>query len=194
MSSFGCVNNTILLRSGRYFDLRAPKAEDVTINDIAGALSKICRFGGQTPRFYSVAEHCCHCYDAAVADGLSYEIAKLALLHDAAEAFVGDIVKPLKNMLVEFAWIESGVQSAIEQAFLIEWDVDKINEVKRIDREILIAERLAIFGDDGVPWTGQDQVARRYLWVECWLPHQAEAQFLGRAKAIGIPIATGDRT
>lgn len=193
MNSFGCVNNTILVRSGRYFDLAAPRPEDVTIEDIAGALSKICRFGGQTPRFYTVAEHCCHCYDAALSDGLGLEIAKLALLHDAAEAFVGDVVKPLKIMLIDFGLIESGVQSAIEHAFNIVWDVEKIAAVKRLDMEMLIAERLEIFGDDGVQWSGQDQVTRRDLHVEGWGPDQAEAQFMWRAKGCGL-VTKGDRT
>lgn len=191
MNSFGCVNNTILLRSGRYFDLARPRPEDVFIEDIAGALSKICRFGGQSPIYYSVAEHCCNCFDAARADGLGDDIAKLALLHDAAEAYVGDVVKPLKVMLSEFGLIESGVESAIETALGIAWDVDSIREVKRIDMEMLIAERIAIFGDDGVKWTGQDHVTKRDLRARFWGPEQAEVQFLGRALMVGLVAAAG---
>ncbi len=186
MSSFGCVNNTILLRSGRYFDLASPRSEDVVVDDIAGALSKICRFGGQSPRFYSVAEHCCHCHDAAIADGLGPDVARIALLHDAAEAYVGDVVKPLKIMLAEFGVIESSVESAINEAFGLVWTVDVAREVKRIDHELLIAERLSIFGDDGVEWSGQASVKRREVKVVGWLPQQAELQFLGRAIGLGI--------
>lgn len=186
MNSFGCVNNTILLRSGRYFDLASPKATDIDLQDIAGALSKICRFGGHVPRFYSVAEHCCHCYDAAIADGLGRDVARLALLHDAAEAFTGDIVKPLKMMLAEFSLIESSVESAVNDAFGLEWTVDSSREVKRIDKEMLIAERLSIFGNDGVEWTGQSQVRLREVNVEFWVPGQAEAQFLARAVLCGL--------
>ena len=98
--AFGCVRNTIRLRSGIYFDLADPKPEQIEITDIAGALSKICRFGGHCYRFYSVAEHCYHCSMVAEASPLAL------LLHDAAEAFTGDIVKPLKIMLPEFAAIE----------------------------------------------------------------------------------------
>lgn len=191
MSAFGCINNTILLRSGIYFDLALPRAEHVRIDDIAGALSKICRYGGQCPRFLSVAEHCCNCYDAALADGLGERIAKLCLLHDAAEAFVGDMVKPLKVMLPDFARIELAVELAIQQAFQLRLNDGDLRAVKRIDMEMLIAERLALWGDDGVVWTGQSEVKVRDLWIEGWEASQAEAQFLDRAGKCGITIPKG---
>mgnify|MGYP000629654760 FL=1 len=57
MGAFGCVNNTIRLVSGHYLDLANPMPDQFEIDDIAGGLSRICRFGGQCPQFYSVAEH-----------------------------------------------------------------------------------------------------------------------------------------
>lgn len=102
-AAFGCVKNTIRVRSGLYFDLLDPQPDQFTLSDIAGALSKICRFGGQIDYFYSVAEHSVHCFDQADRDGASPAVCRLALFHDAAEAFIGDVVKPLKVMLPEYA-------------------------------------------------------------------------------------------
>lgn len=101
--AFGCVGNTIRLRSGLYLNLADPRPEQFTFGDIAGALSKICRFGGQIERLYSVAEHCVHCCDLARREGQNLDTQAAALMHDAAEAFCGDVVKPLKIMLPRFS-------------------------------------------------------------------------------------------
>src|SRR5581483_7354063 len=111
--AFGCINNTIRLRSGRYLDLADPRPDQFAFADIAGGLSKICRFGGQINHFYSVAEHCWHCCKLAGADGQCLETQVAVLMHDAAEAFCGDVVKPLKIMLPEYAEIERRVEAAI---------------------------------------------------------------------------------
>jgi len=87
--------------SCKRFDPICPRAEDIDIRDIAHALSQICRFGGHCREFYSVAQHCVHvaeivaAYDKAPSDDLR----AWALLHDAAEAYVGDIVRPIKSQL-----------------------------------------------------------------------------------------------
>lgn len=77
--------------SGRKFDLEAPSCEMVDIDDIAQALSRIPRCLGHTVCFFSVAQH-----SVIVSEQFEGEVAKYALLHDAAEAYIGDIVAPLK--------------------------------------------------------------------------------------------------
>lgn len=99
MSNFGCINNTIRLRSVRYFDIANPQPDQFTLKDIAGALSKICRFGGHCPRFYSVAEHLVHCAEQAEKDRLPKHTRIAVFAHDFTEAFCGDVVKPLKVLL-----------------------------------------------------------------------------------------------
>lgn len=104
--------NWIPTYTGKKFDLFLPMPDDVDILDIAHALANTCRFGGHTTRFYSVAQHSvlvsqvCQPWDAFV-----------GLLHDAAEAYCGDVVRPLKKLLPEYAELEAGIQAAIFAAF-----------------------------------------------------------------------------
>lgn len=178
MSVFGCVDNTIRLRSGRYFDLANPKADQFTERDIAGALAKICRFGGQIERFYSVAEHSCGCAIVARNDGYGRSIVRACLLHDAAEAFVGDCVKPLKILLQDFGKIETAIESVIAERFGIIWDVETCGIVRDIDQAMLIHERKTLFSSDDVKWFGEDEVRKLDIVLECFPPDAAENLFL----------------
>lgn len=184
MSAFRCVSNTIRLRSGLYLDLADPQPDQFTLEDIAGALSKICRFGGQIEHFYSVAEHCVHCAEQAAADGASTDAQVAALLHDAAEAFLGDVVKPLKVMLGDYGAIERLMESVIAKKFGIGAQFAEV--VKEIDRAMLIAERRRLFSQDSVVWTGEQSVRRLRPCIGEWLPNVAEARFLSLAAKLGI--------
>lgn len=178
---FGCVGNTIRLRSGLYLDLSDPREDQFTLEDIAGGLSKICRFGGQIECFYSVAEHSYWCGYRAECDGLSRDEICAVLLHDAAEAFVGDVVKPLKIMLGEFGRVERRVEGVIERKFGVDFGRHK-NAIRKIDQEMLIAERRAMFSVDDVQWTGEDTVRRLALTFGRWNPSLAEEVFLKYVK------------
>lgn len=85
------VGPMIMLASGAYFDLLDPWGSEFTIEDVAHGLAHTCRYAGQCREFYSVAEHSINVAD--VSDGFEIE----ALLHDAAEAFIGDVTRPLKR-------------------------------------------------------------------------------------------------
>ena len=99
---------TILLRSGNYFDLQDPSASRFEVTDIAHALSNICRFTGHTQRFYSVAEHSVICSHM-----VPPEDAMAALMHDASEAFIGDVSTPLKSLLPDYKSVERRVEQAV---------------------------------------------------------------------------------
>lgn len=89
---------TIETHTGLFYDYLDPKPEQVCIEDIAHALSNTARFGGHCSRFYSVAEHCCLVRQLVIEAGLPH-LGLAALLHDAHEAYVGDIPTPLKREL-----------------------------------------------------------------------------------------------
>jgi uncharacterized protein len=182
---FGCVRNTIRLRSGLYFDLADPQPDQFRLSDIAGALAKICRFGGQANAWYSVAEHSCHCADQADADGLTLGVRRAALMHDAAEAFCGDVVKPLKVLLRNYAGIESSIEAVIGDKYGIDFDAHR-EAIRKIDREMLIAERRALFTPDKIKWTREDSIRCLSLKFCCWTPKMAEQEFYQRLTELKI--------
>jgi hypothetical protein len=183
--SFGCVKNTIRLRSGRYFDFLDPQPDQFTLADIAGALSKICRFGGQIERFYSVAEHLVMCDRVAERDGHHLGVRKAVLMHDAAEAFCGDMVKPLKEMMPAYKVVEARVEAVIAKKFGIDFD-EYLGFVSEIDHAMLIAERRQLFSKDKVKWAGEDDVRPLHVMIEGWRPMDAEVAFVHRCLSVGI--------
>jgi hypothetical protein len=172
----GCYKNTIRLRSGAYFDLANPSGP-IAIEDIAGALAKLCRFGGQCRRFYSVAEHSVLCAWQAYTDRHPLEVCLAVLFHDATEAFCGDMVRPLKTLMPEYKAIEARVASAIGKALGIDFDKHK-EVIREIDNAMLFAERDILFDNDGVVWYGQNESRKLNPILSFWEPERAESEFL----------------
>lgn len=104
---------TIKTVNGRLVDLTSFKIEDVVDNDIAHALSMICRYGGHIPSHYSVAEHSVLVSRLVEHWGYAPTFQLQALLHDAAEAYIGDMVRPLKSFMPEFREFEMEVLTVI---------------------------------------------------------------------------------
>jgi len=102
----------IKTNSGIMFDFDDPRPEMVCVSDIAYALSNLCRFGGHCSRFYSVASHSVLVHDIMALQMGRGKVApsalllKMALLHDATEAYCGDVVSPLKLLLPDYHAIE----------------------------------------------------------------------------------------
>lgn len=151
------VGNWMQTVGGRAFYPLDPRPEDVAIRDIAHALSFVCRFGGHCTEFYSVAEHSVRVADAVRAAGGSAQETFHALMHDAAEAYVGDMVWPLKqaHALVGYKGIERLIENAIAQRFGLELAMPAI--VKRFDLVLLSTEKRDLMVD-GV---GREAGARR---------------------------------
>jgi hypothetical protein len=120
--------------SGKQIDLLCPTPDMICIEDIAHALSNICRFGGHSRLFYSVAQH-----SVLVAELGPIRLRKEALLHDATEAYVGDVIKPLKVLLGDvFENIENSFLKAIIKKFGL--DDKRLLKVKQYDKEALELE------------------------------------------------------
>ena len=118
MNNLGCYGTCIPTYTGKVFDPYAPDIHSICIEDIAHHLSNLCRFGGSTSRFYSVAEH-----SIMVSYLVHPDNAKWGLLHDASEAYVIDLPKPLKVMFPEYKALETIVQQAICEKFLLQPDM-----------------------------------------------------------------------
>lgn len=124
----------ILTHSGKRLDLLSPDPDVITAFDIAHALARINRFTGHTKVAYTVAEH-----SIRVAALVDPEWRLQALLHDAAEAYIGDISSPLKALLPAFAQIEHGIHHAICQRFGIGSALHP--SIKQADLIMLATER-----------------------------------------------------
>lgn len=123
------------------FDPTAPTAEDICIEDIAHALSYICRANGHFREFYSVARHSLNCAYEVEARGFSKKIQLLALLHDSAESYIGDLTRPLRRHIPEFTVYERRLQKLIYEK-LATTDVTKEEAaaVKAADDSLLYHE------------------------------------------------------
>jgi hypothetical protein len=125
-----------------------------------------------------VAEHSIECYRKACLECQPWDVRFACLMHDATEAYIGDIPKPLKILLEAiYGPIEAANELAIATAFDIDFPSTK-PEWKRIDREMLIAERNAIFGNDGHKWTDEDMVQPYSFIPRFYLPEDARGVFL----------------
>lgn len=107
------MKNTIATHSGKRFDLRNPRPRDVEIDDIALALSRIARFTGHTKDFLSVAQHSANVALILNEWGEPLEVQLYGLLHDASEAYLNDVTRPLKRMLPHYLAFERKVMKAV---------------------------------------------------------------------------------
>jgi hypothetical protein len=123
--------------TGRRFYPLDPRPDEIDPVDIAHALSLLCRYGGHVDRFYSVAEHC-----LLMSRAVAPEAALAALLHDATEAYICDVPRPLKRQLVGYADIEQRVWIAIARRFGVGLRLPI--EVTEADNRILLTERAAL--------------------------------------------------
>lgn len=172
------MNSAINLRSGRVFDFASPSASAIAIEDIASALSKLCRFGGHCSSFYSVAEHSYLCAQVAMADYCEPEAILAVLMHDATEAYVSDMVKPLKSLMPEYKAIESRTQSVIAEAFQIDF-AKWHGKVSEIDMAMLVAEHRFLFDHGSVlQIDGIEEFRKLAPQFECAHPEVAELRFL----------------
>lgn len=155
--------------TGRQFWPLDPRPEEIHIDDIAAALAKLCRFSGHCLRFYSVAEHCVHVMRAA-----PKHLKLTALLHDASEAYLCDVIRPIKPHLSNYLDIESRLERAIALRYRLEWPWPWV--VKRIDTAILADERDQAMAPPPQPWT---QTTEPALGVDLcfWSPTEAEHMF-----------------
>lgn len=125
-----------------------PKVEDIDIEDIAHALSLLCRANGHFKHFYSVGLHSLNCAKEAQARGYSERVMLGCLLHDGSEAYLADITRPVKRHLQKYLEIEEVLQGKIFDKWITpELTEDEKKLVFEIDDNILYYEFLELFGE-----------------------------------------------
>lgn len=162
--------------SGRRFHLMEPTPDEVYIEDIAHALSLLCRFNGHCLRFYSVAEHC-----VRVSWQLEGDAALWGLLHDAGEAYVGDVPRPAKRQLPRFDEIEDRILRAVLDRYGLTWPAPEA--VWRADDQLLMTEARDLMAPAPEPWNiPAEPLPGR---IEPWSPERAKEAFLARFAELG---------
>lgn len=162
----------ILLHSGEYFYFEHPEDCSFNINDIAHALSNICRYGGHCPRFYSVAQH-----SVLVSNLVPPELALVGLLHDAAEAFIGDMTKPMKEMFPTYKQMELTLEHIIAEVFNLPFPLPP--EIKLADAQMLVNEQRHLM-KNADPWFGSMSLTPSPVPIIPISPPAAKMLFLER--------------
>lgn len=139
----------ILTHNNVYVDIVNTEPSTLRIEDIAWGLANTSRFSGHTAVPYTVAEHSIRVADLLRAWGYSPRAQLAGLLHDATEAYLGDIATPLKRLLPEYAVLESNLEKVIELRFNVQ--IAGRPEVKQADMQMLCSEHAALLPDN-TPW------------------------------------------
>lgn len=127
----------IVTNSGQYVDLQQPDPTTLCIEDIAHHLAGINRFTGACNKFYSVAQH-----SVLVSHLVGQEHAFEALMHDATEAYLGDVSSPLKQLLPEYKRIEENFYQVLAEVFGL--PLVESPEVKTADMQAYLLERISL--------------------------------------------------
>ncbi|MDA8522017.1 hypothetical protein [Acidovorax sp. NCPPB 4044] len=168
------IGPTILLASGRYFNFERPEETPISVEDVAHALSKLCRFTGHCRGFYSVAQHA-----VLVSYLVPPEHAFHALHHDDVEAVMGDMSSPLKRLLPEYKALEHRVEAAILAQFGLPAAMPA--EVKHADLVALRTEQRDLMHIAGGRWPSLDGIEPSNMHtLEPMEPEMARRAYLAR--------------
>ena len=133
--------------SGIMIDPLNPRKEEIKIEDVAHALSLLCRANGHFPCFYSVGQHSVACMKEAAARGLSKRIQLACLLHDASEAYLSDVTRPVKARIPQYKEIEAPLQELIWSKWLgAPLSAEEFQAVRQIDDDMLTYELWKLMG------------------------------------------------
>ena len=184
-----------LTASGRTFSF-GEKNQKIYIKDLAAGLAKICRFAGATTQFYSVAQHSVLVSQIALYNTRDYKTALCALLHDAHEAFIGDVTMPAKcaiNNAIGFdaiAIISERADEIIYNAFGLPWPLDDetAHEIKRADLSTLATELRDVMPETGRDWDHLPKPINRV--IQPWPWPKAEEKFLGQYEELNAMVRT----
>lgn len=171
--SEGRIGDWMETYHGVQFYPQDPRPDEILIEDIAHALSNQCRFAGHVDNFYSVAQH-----SVLVSTFVPEALALTALLHDASEAYLVDIPRPLKPYLTGYADIENKVMTAVAIQFSMIWPMPKA--VKAADNLALAIEKRCFKKNSKRTWDVEELDTTKSIQIVPLLPKDAEKLFLDR--------------
>jgi uncharacterized protein len=162
----------IITKSGIQFDLLNTTEAMIDIGDIAHALSHICRFGGHSYTHYSVAQH-----SVLASYIVPEEFALCTLMHDATEAYIGDMVSPLKAVILQFKEIEQNLWEVIAKKYNLPQHLPQ--EVKLADMQMLKKEKEVLLPSTA-PWDFLEGVQKADVRIYPWSQEDSYTEFLRR--------------
>jgi uncharacterized protein len=162
--------------SGKQVDFINPDPEQLCIEDIAHALAHTCRYTGHTQYFYSTAEHSIILVNYIWSNlGYSKQDQFTMLMHDAAEAFLGDISSPLKALLPDYKKIEKNFEKVLANKFGFEYPLP--DRLKQLDKRIILDEVKYLFAESVGNWEHDDYEPLN-VEIAGLSPDQAKRKFL----------------
>jgi uncharacterized protein len=161
--------NAILIHSGILFDVFNPKKEDIHIIDIAHALSNLCRYGGHSPKFYSVAQHAVLCSHQPGTPQEQMEF----LMHDASEAYLIDLPRPIKRNIAIYVEIEEKLLEVINSHYNLTYPLSA--RTHEVDNLVLHYEYDNFYTNPNPDF-------------EFLTPEAAKAQFIARYNELKVQI------
>jgi hypothetical protein len=165
----------------RFYPLE-PKPEEILIEDIAHALARLCRWGGHSDNFYSVAQHSCFVAELLKARGYAVNVCLEGLLHDATEAYMSDVIRPLKRepgLMPGYVEAEAGLGKVIFERFGLVWPIS--SAVKEADDDLLHYEACNLF-EPPLVWARNEYLPLPVMLP--WGPPLAEERFLVAFEAL----------
>jgi len=155
-----------------------PIPEEINILDIAHALSQICRFNGHCNKFYSVAQHSVLAAEEAYKMGYDIMVQFTALMHDASEAYLCDIPRPIKPSLSNYKGIEENLMRCIFDKFIINVSYED-PRIKEIDNNLVCSEAIYLLPSKGKEWNIPK--TNHINIFNFWKPELAEEIFINKA-------------
>ncbi len=171
--------------TNKKFYLFKPDIESVDINDIAHALSMICRFGGHTYKFYSVAQH-----SLIVSHICPKEYALEGLLHDATEAYAGDMVRPMKQCMPDYVKMENHLHEIIAKKFNLDSSEKCHKAIKIADNIALVTEKRDLHKNE--LWSYLQDVVPLNEIIVPWSHDKSKREFLKRFEELTGNVAATD--
>jgi 5'-deoxynucleotidase YfbR-like HD superfamily hydrolase len=186
------VNTAFRTHSGRMVQLHRPEDAEIAVEDIAHHLARLCRYNGSVDEFYSVASHCVYVSRALESEGHSWYTQAAGLLHDAAEAYIGDVTSGLKRVLPEYRALEKRWERAVQEHFAVCFPKGSAvaAAVKNADLRARLAEIRDLFHESPYPRElllgGEGDLVAYPALVQAQPPDVGEWAWGARARELGL--------